>query len=264
MDFNKIVKILWNKRWKIFFKEEIYELFDPEKKAEYKDKVNKSIYRLRAQWVIVSIKAWVYIIPDEEDLRMNSVDLMEKYYFKLIKKIITKEVSNNYYISGVQSLQYHLKNYEIPDRIYVINRSIQKKVCIWKKEIIFKTISGNKYDGKNKKINLYNIFSKYTQSKEIDWVIIRCSQLELSLLESSLVSDTEQGIEIWLLTKAIKKYSTVFSKELLYEVWKYKYIMSFNRLKEISKTIDPQFSELCLDIIKKNGGLFIWSGNRWI
>ncbi len=264
MDFNKIVKMLWNKRWKVFFKEEIYKLFDPEKKVEYKDRVNKNIYRLRAQGVIISIKAGVYVIPDEDDLKMNRIDLMEKYYFKLIKKIITKEVSNNYYISGIQSLQYHLKNYEVPDRIYVINRSVQKKVCMWNKEIIFKTIAGNKNDGKNKKINLYNILSKYTQSKEIDWVIIRCSGLELSLLESALVSDVEQGVDIQLLAKAVKKYGTIFDREVFYEVWKYKYIMSFNRLKEISKTIQPQFSELCLDVIKKNGWLFIGEGNRGI
>jgi hypothetical protein len=38
--------------------------------------------------------------------------------------------------------------------------------------------------------------------------------------------------------------------------------MSFNRLKEISKTLDKDFSQLCLDIIKKNWGLFIWEGLR--
>jgi hypothetical protein len=33
--------------------------------------------------------------------------------------------------------------------------------------------------------------------------------------------------------------------------------MSFNRLKEISKPIDKELSQLCLKIIKKNWWLFI-------
>jgi hypothetical protein len=33
--------------------------------------------------------------------------------------------------------------------------------------------------------------------------------------------------------------------------------MSFNRLKEISKTIDKTLYEVFLDVIKKNGALFI-------
>ncbi len=264
MDFNKIVKRLWNKSWKVFFKDDIYELLDPEKKIQHQNKLDKLVYRLKALGVILSIKAWVYIVPDEEDAKLNKIDLMDKYYFRLIKKIITREVSNSYYISWIQSLQYHLRNYEIPDKIFVVNRSMKKRVLMWKREIIFKTISGNKHDGTRNQINLYNILSKYTLSREIDGVMIRCSWLELSLLESGLVTDTEEWLDVWLITKGIKKYSSVFSEEIFEEIGKYKYIMSFNRLKEISKTLDPQFSKLCLEVIKKNGNLFIWEGNRWI
>ena len=264
MDFNKIVKRLWNKCWKVFFREDIFELIDPEKKEEYANKVSKLVYRLKASGVIMSIKAGVYIIPDSEDEKLNKIDLMDKYYFKLIKKIITKEVSNSYYISWIQSLQYHMKNFEIPDRMYIVNRSVQKRVYIWKRELVFKTISWNKHDWSLHTINLYNLLSKYTLSKEIDWVYIRCSWLELSLLEASLVTDPEQWIDVWLVNKAIKKYWSIFSAEVFEEIWKYKYIMSFNRLKEISKSIDPEFSKLCLEVIKKNGNLFIWEWNRAI
>jgi hypothetical protein len=38
--------------------------------------------------------------------------------------------------------------------------------------------------------------------------------------------------------------------------------MAFNRLKEISKHIDTKLYEVFLDIIKKNGGLFIGEGLR--
>jgi hypothetical protein len=39
--------------------------------------------------------------------------------------------------------------------------------------------------------------------------------------------------------------------------------MGFNRLKEISKTIDDQLYMIFLDVIKKNWGLFIWEWLRW-
>jgi hypothetical protein len=40
--------------------------------------------------------------------------------------------------------------------------------------------------------------------------------------------------------------------------------MAFNRLKELSKSVDNDLYEIFLDIIKKNGGLFIGEGLRKI
>lgn len=41
--------------------------------------------------------------------------------------------------------------------------------------------------------------------------------------------------------------------DVFQEVGKYKYNMSFNRLKEIAKTIDRDLYEVFLNVIKKNG-----------
>jgi hypothetical protein len=40
--------------------------------------------------------------------------------------------------------------------------------------------------------------------------------------------------------------------------------MSFNRLKEVSRFIDGDLTKVFIDIIKKNGGLFIGEGLRGI
>jgi hypothetical protein len=40
--------------------------------------------------------------------------------------------------------------------------------------------------------------------------------------------------------------------------------MSFNRIKEIAKPLDTELSQVCLDVIKQNGGLFIGEGLRGI
>jgi hypothetical protein len=79
-----------------------------------------------------------------------------------------------------------------------------------------------------------------------------------------LVIDNEEWIDLNLLTKTIKKYSKYLKKETFEELARFKFIMSFNRLKEISKNIDKNLYEVFLDIVKKNWGLFIGEGLRKI
>ena len=82
LSFNKIVNKLSKKWWKILFKDDIFEIIDPEKKTKFNSYLNKIIYRLKANNIIISIKAWVYIIPTKEDLNLNNIDLLDKYYLK--------------------------------------------------------------------------------------------------------------------------------------------------------------------------------------
>ena len=260
-DFNKIVKILLRKWWKVILKKEIFEIIDPERKKQYAIYVDKLIYRLKAEGYILSLKAGVYIVPNADDKKLNSVDLLEKYYLQLVKKYITEYVGSHYYIGGVKSLQFHMKDFSIPEKIYVVSRSLSKKVKVGEYEIIFKTLS-TKHQGKS--ISLYQKFSQFSSKVEVWWVNLKVSRLELALLESALVGDMYEGINVWLLTKAIKKYGKVFDHSIFEEIGKYKYNMSVNRLKELTKTIDPKLSQLFLDIIKKNGGCFVGEWLRGI
>ena len=261
MDFNKIVKKMWKKWWKVLFKEDIFEIIDPEKKKKYENKLNKIIYRLKAEWYIVNLKSWVYIVPDKEDIILNNIDLIEKYYLKLLKKYIILYVWNNYYISWLKSLEIHNKNYQINEKIFIINRTLNKKIKFWNFEIIFKTIA---WKQNWKKINLFNKFFNFTQKKVIENIEFRISCLELALVESSVISDSINWFDLSILNKTIKKYHSILKKDIFYEIWKYKYIMSFNRLKELSKNIDKNLYSIFLDIIKKNWWLFIWEWLRWI
>lgn len=259
INFNKIVQRLWTKWWKVIFKEDIFDIIDPEKKPEYASKVDKYIYQLKASGVIINLKSGVYIVPDEQDKKLNKIDLIDKYYMKLLKKYITSHVWSMYYISGRKALEIHMKNLEISDKIFIVNRTLNKKIKIWNLEIIFKTISGN--DIAWKKINMFSKFQNYTITKTIDNIDFKVSNIELSLLESALVNDLDSGIPIDLLNKAIKKYWSIMNKDVFNEIAKYKYVMAFNRLKEISKPINTELYKLFLDIIKKNGGLFI---GEWV
>jgi len=266
MDFNKIVNKMLKKWWKVLFKEDIFEIIDPEKKSKYQNKVDKLIYRLRSEWIIINLKAGVYIIPDLEDREMNIVDLTDKYYLKLLKKYITFYVWSSYYISWNKSLEIHNKDFSVPEKVFIINRNINKKIKFLNYEIIFKTISCKKSSSNSpllsgstwkSNINLYSRFSKLSTKKTIESIDFKISCLELALVESAIISDSNNPFDITLINKTIKKYKKVLNKEIFYEIWKYKYIMSFNRLKELSKNIDKDLYSIFLDIIKKNWGLFI-------
>lgn len=259
--FNKIVNKLLKKCWKVILKEDIFDIIDPEKKPEYTSLVNKTIYRLKSENIIKPIRNWVYIIPDNEDLKLNEIDIIEKYYFILIKKYITYNVWSDYFISGKKSLEIHLKNYSIPEKIIVVNRKINKKIFIWNYVIIFKTIT-KKSD--NKELNLYSKLSKLTKTVSINDVNFKISNLELALIESAIISDNIEWIDLDILSKTIKKYWKFFIINNFYFIWELKFIMAFNRLKEISKNIDNKLYLVFLDIIKKNWGLFIGEGLRKI
>ncbi len=259
IDFNNIVKKLLKKSGNVIFKKDIFDIIDPEKKDKYKSRLDKVIYNLKNKWVIIAIKSGVYIIPTEEDKLLNRIDLIEKYYIRLLKKYISYFVGASYYISWNKALEIHDKNYSIPEKIFIINRSLNKKIIIWDYEVIFKTIS---YKKDKKNINLYSKFSKFVEIKKIENVYFKVSSLELSLLESAVLWSIDESLNIKLIKKILKKYRNNFDNSVFYEVGKYKYIMSFNRLKELSKNIDEGLYMIFLDIIKKNWGLFIGEGLR--
>jgi hypothetical protein len=254
LDFNKIVNKLSKKKWKIIFKTDIFNLIDPDLNKKNNTKVAKIIYRLLGEKKILKIRNWVYIIPLPEDFSLNEIDLIEKYFFSLVKKYISKEVSSYYFISWDKALEFNLRDLSIRDKIYVINRNINKKIKIWDYEIIFKTITSNK---NWKKINLYNKFSKFTKTFEVDNITLRASNLELALLESCTLNDIYEDLDLVKIKKALKKYKKVLDKDILDNIIKYKYIVWANRLKELSKTIDKDLSDLFLELIKNNWGNFV-------
>lgn len=257
ISFDKIVKKLLKKKWNILLMDDIFDILDPDKKSEQKSKLYKILYRLKSEKIILTLRNSIYLIPDEDDLKLNEIDLIEKYYFKLVKKYITSIAWSEYFISGKKALEFNMKDFSSPDSLVVITRNISKKVKLQNREIIFKTI-------KNKNANLYSKFSKYITRVSVFWVEFRISNIEMSLLETAIVSDNIEWVDISLLSKAIKKYSKVLKKDHFYEIWSSKYIMAFNRLKEIGKNIDKNFYELMLDVIKQNWGLFIWEWLRKI
>lgn len=257
--FDKIVKKLLKKSWNVMLKSDIFEIIDPEQKKSYQSKIDKTIYSLKAKWHIIPIKSWIYIIPSQEDKNLNKIDLIEKYYLKLLKRYILENCWTNYYISWNKALEIHDKNFSIPEKIFITTKETNKKIIIWNYQIIFKTITGKKNE---KNTNLFSKFKDFSEVKEIEDIKFKVSNLELSLVESCVLSDINEPLNIKLINKILKKYKNNFGIEIFYKIWEYKYIMSFNRLKELSKKIDEWLYTVFLDIVKKNWWLFIWEWLR--
>lgn len=257
ISFNKIVNKLSKKRWKIIFKEDIFGMIDPDFSFKNESIVSKIIYKLKRSWLIISLKNWVYVIASEDDKNLNEIDLFEKYYYNFVKKTILKHVWNEYFISWRKALEMNIKDFSISEKIVIICRSLNKKIFFWKYVIIFKTINQNK-------INLYSKISKMTKKINVEWNDFKIANLELSLIQSAIIEENDIWIDVFLLKKVLKKYKNNFILDNFYYLWKFKYIMAFNRLKEISKLIDNNLYNVFLDIIKKNWGLFIWSNLRKI
>lgn len=250
MDFNKIVNKLCKKRWKILFKDDFFEEFFMWEKKWNEVKVSKLIYRLSSEWVIKKIKNWVYLIPKKEDEKLNEVDLLDKYILKLVKKYISYNVRNEYYITWRKSLELHMKNYFFGDKIFVMNRSINKKITVWDIQIIFKTV-------KWKDINLFSRFSKFTVTHDIEWIKFKSSDLELALLENCLVDASIDDFDLQFVQKVLKRYKKVLNYNSFEELAKLRFITSINRLKEVAKLVDDDLYKFFLNLIKKNWNIFL-------
>jgi len=121
-------------------------------------------------------------------MELNEIDLIEKYYFSFVKKYITHFVGSEYFISGNKSLEIHLKDFSIPEKLIVVNRNLNKKIFIGNHQIIFKTITSQK-DKKN--YNLYAKLSQFVKTISIENnVAFKISNLELALVESAIISDS--------------------------------------------------------------------------
>ena len=163
LDFNKIVQRLWTKWWKILFKDDIFEMIDPEKKKIYINKLNKYLYKfsklvkqevIQSNWVpgILSYlekqsesKTFFVITatPQEEIEEIINALEIKKYFEEIIgapikKTFAVKEVLDKYLIDvdnavmvGDSSTDYDaaiMNNIKFILRKTKLNQRLQKKL----------------------------------------------------------------------------------------------------------------------------------------
>ncbi len=251
--FNKIVNKLCKMEWKILNLIEIWRIFDPDFWIKNKFKVKsiyKIIYRLKANNIIIPIKNSLYFINNKKTYR--DIDIIDKYYWSILKKIIWENAWQDYFIWWNKALELLLKDYSLQNKVIVYTKDVQKNISISENHfVLFKTI---KSWWKTQNKNIFSKFLPYTKKINIDGIIFRISQEELSLLDSLIIRNNEEKIDNYLINRFIKKFSKFLSRESLWKLVSLKYITSINRLKLLSKELkENELYNKCLDIVKVEG-----------
>lgn len=242
--FDKIVKKLINSSEDIFSLNDIWSIIDPDFskwKSTYSTLIYKTIYRLKSNKIIISIKNWLYVINRWQNFNIDD------YYWQIALKIIKSETQWDYFISSSKALEFHLKDYSIQNKLIVYTKYIQKTIIISPDfKIYFKTFSIPTL----KNYSYSKLINENTSKITYNSLIFKISNLELSLLDS-LIESHNNKINAYIIEKFLKKYKSLLNRDILGNLVKIKYITSINRLRSISQELHYEDLYLkCLDIIK--------------
>lgn len=196
-----------------------------------------------------------------EDGTINIELITEDRYWKIVKKILSREVHGEYFISGNKALEILMKDYSAPKKLLVSGQDATRNLQISPSySLSIRPITSGKKTGNN---NVYPLFKKYTDPLEIDGEKLRIACPELALLDTLLLRDTDNGIDQYLIEKFLKRSSKILRREVLGKLVSMKYITAINRLRSIAKDMkNIPLYETCIDIIKQEGGGCFVSGGK--
>ncbi len=241
--FDKIVKKLLRNVWDIVSIVDIGLIIDPDYdkwSTKFSTQIYKTIYRLKSSWFLVTIKNGLFIISSWDE-KINFDD----YYWQIVHKLIYNECWNMYVLSGIKSLELLSKDLSAHNQLIVYTKNVSRILHFGNYSIHLKPFISN---ANNKKLSFQNFIDTYSFKIMIDWVKINISNKELSLLDSLYSRSWDS---FYVVKKFLLNNHKSISRQLLWNLVKFKYITSINKLKQISK--DLNFNDLysiCLDIIK--------------
>ncbi len=246
---NNYVKKLLKKKNKIIWIEDLKNMFRSVNDEIADKQIYKQIYYLKNKWFIISLKKDLFYIKNfDEEIDVD--DIIEKNYWKILKKYMQEKYVKNYFIWWIKSLEIWNNNFSIPDNLIIINlyKRSSEVILKWKK------IQNVNYKIKwfdNEKTFKY--FKKQITTTYIDWKSFNISNYELSLLESlySLSIEDERYV-IELVKKNIRRNH----KKINVDVFEYflkhgKYGSSVKKIYELALWIRPDFAEKLQKILKK-------------
>lgn len=209
------------------------------------------LYRLKGNHILTPIKQGLYYVSMSEDTNIEAV--IEDRYWRIVKKILSREAGSEYFISGNKALEMLMKDYSAPKKLLVSGKDSTKNLQIsGTYSLSIRPITSGKKTG-NK--NLYTALRKYADTVEVEGEKLRIACPELALLDTLLVRDAENGIDRYLVEKFLKRSSKILRREVLGKLVSLKYITAINRLRSIARNMkNMPIYEMCLDIIKQEGG----------
>ncbi len=263
LTFNKIVNKLWKMSGKIILLSDIEEIIDPENARwkEGKREVYKTIYRLKAAWVIRPLRNGIFYINPIETQNLGSKNLPPKdseiigiNYWNIVHAYIRKEVHGEAIIAGGKWLELHLMDLSIPNHLIVYTKDVQKNITITDGiQLYFRTIekwekSGSIFTALKSKFSL-----KVDISEKIS---LRILTHEAAILDALLIHRGAKAIDEYLIKKFLNRYHRDLDRDVLGKLVKIRYISSVNRLREIAKNLEyNDLYEKCLSVIKNE-----WAG----
>lgn len=243
---NIIVKKLLKNKWKILTIEKIKKMFE-DLWVEWN--IYKKIYFLKNWGYLVSLKKDLYYVKDVSE-EVDEEDIIQRFYWKLLYSWLKQQYWNDYLIWWIKALEIWNNNFDIPDKITIINpykRSLET-LLKWKK--IFNTVYKVKSEDPMK---FFKFLKKNTEKISIDWKNFIVANYELSLLESLYsLSSLEQRYVEELVKKNIRKNYKRIRLDLIENFLKLgKYGSSCVKLYELARLIRPDFAEKLKNILKK-------------
>ncbi len=253
MKLNKIVKKLQKKNGEIVTIEDIGDILDPGSKWLIRDKarIHQVIYALKWLGTLISIRNGLYYVAD--GLLHTGQEVVESRYWDIVKMIAREEALKDWVIWGEKALELIMMDYSIPYQLIIYTKDIAKKVVVSPNhEIVFRTIISWE---KQQRTNAFGILKKQSQSVDIQKESFPVLGLESALLDALTIHDHEEGIAETLVLKFLKRYESRLERGNLGILVSVRYIRAINRLRAITKDhAYTRLYELCLDVIKKEGG----------
>lgn len=245
--FNIVVKKILKERWKIIWPEKIKKIVRNILAENYSDSKNyKVVYYLKARWYLLSLKKDLYFIKEKTD-KITDLDLIEKYYWNILKKHCDFYLGKSRYVWWLKALELNISNFDIPETVDIINPIKQSKEVVLKwKEVVFKKYSIKNWD-------FFKKLKNFLQKIKIWNVSFLVSNLELSILESLYNPDilSEKYINE-IIKKIIRKNKKILNLENIVDIIIVgKHHSSINRFYQLARMVDPDLTEKLWEIIKK-------------
>lgn len=181
-------------------------------KKQHGQKFYKMIYYLKQRGRLVSIKKDLFVLKHPDD-KKNEQDYIEIYYRTLLIKECKQRYKNQRYIAGETALQLHLKQYNIPDIITLVNPEKQGYEVL---------LSGKKMQRKiytHQQKNISKQFIKFQTVIPYDSLKLPIATLELALLEALYNNNPNDSILLDSIKKILKK-TKEFQQESFHNILK--------------------------------------------
>ncbi len=253
--FHMIVKKIWKTKKQIITIDELKRYIKSILLDEYSDsRFYKYVYFLKNRGYILSIKKNLFYLKKNPELEENLDDIIDKFYWNILKNHIQDNFGNKYFIWWVKALEIIQNNFSIPEEINVINPYKNSKQTIVKNRFINNKVYSSKT---HKNLLFYNKIKKWSQILYINWVSFKVCSPEQAVLEALYsMKDTEQNY----IMEIIRKFMRKNHKKLNYNMFTYyirlwKYHSSINKLYQISKSLHPSLEEKLKEIIKRTSFL---------